>query len=119
MIALSATPSFATDKDDNFSFDLVVSPPAGKACTSFAKKQPFSFAKKQPFSFAKKQPFSFAKKQPFGRATIAAFPPGRPVERLHVEGFNLPPKIILSWMHSTYNKNIQLKHITCYKKGLR
>ena len=24
MIALSATPSFATDKDDNFSFDLVV-----------------------------------------------------------------------------------------------
>jgi hypothetical protein len=72
MVALSATPSFATDEDDNFSFDLVVSPPAGKACTSFAKKQPF------------------------GRATIAAFPPGRPVERLHVEVFNLPSKIMLS-----------------------
>ena len=67
MVALSATPSFASF-DDNFSFDLVVSPPAAKACTSFATKKPF------------------------GRATIAAFPPGGPVERLHVEVFNLPPK---------------------------
>ncbi len=66
MVALSATPTFAAF-DENFSFDLVVLPPAGKACTSFAKKKPF------------------------GRATIAAFPPSGPVEKLHVELFNLPP----------------------------
>jgi hypothetical protein len=66
IIALSATRSFAAF-DENFSFDLVVSPPAAKACTSFAKKKPY------------------------GRATIAAFPPSGPVEKLHVELFNLPP----------------------------
>jgi hypothetical protein len=68
MVALSATPSFATDFDDNFSFDLVVNPVAAKVCTSFAKNKPY------------------------GHATIAAFPPSGPVERLHVEVFNLPPK---------------------------
>jgi hypothetical protein len=70
-VALSATPSFANDFDDNFSFDLVVSPPDVTGATACK---------------------SFLTKKPFGHATIAAFPPSGPVERLHVEVFNLPPK---------------------------
>jgi hypothetical protein len=71
MVALSATPSFANDFDDNFSFDLVVSPPDVTGATACK---------------------SFLTKKPFGHATIAAFPPSGPVERLHVEVFNLPGK---------------------------
>ncbi len=62
MIALSATPSFAAF-DENFFFDLVVSKGAS---TCLPKAH--------------------------GHATIAAFPPGGPVEKLHVELFGLPPK---------------------------
>jgi hypothetical protein len=65
MVALSATPGFATDFDDNFSFNLVVSKGA-KACTKLSKNA-------------------------YGHATIAAFPPSGPVEKLHVELFNMPP----------------------------
>jgi hypothetical protein len=65
MIALSATPSYATDKDENFSFDLVVSSGA-KACTKLSPKAQ-------------------------AHATIAAFPPSGPVEKMHVELFNMPP----------------------------
>ncbi|MGH6796365.1 MAG: hypothetical protein ACREDD_13400 [Methylocella sp.] len=65
MVALSATPSFAIDNNDNFSFNLVVSSGA-KACTNLSKNA-------------------------FGHATIAAFPPSGPFEKMHVELFNMPP----------------------------
>jgi len=64
MIALSATPSFA-GFDENFSFDLVLSNGA-KACTKLSPKAS-------------------------AHATIAAFPPSGPVEKMHVELFNMPP----------------------------
>lgn len=63
MVAFPLTPGFGHDFDDNFSFKLVVSKGASK-CLPNA----------------------------YGTATIAAFPPSGPVERLHVEVFNLPPK---------------------------
>lgn len=62
MAAFSATPGFAIDNDDNFYFSLAVSSGA-KACLPKAQ----------------------------GHATIAAFPPGGPVEKLHVEISGLPP----------------------------